>query len=142
MKRITHLANTLLGTAILVAGTCALDLRAQEENPIIINRNSSFYDNPLSRTYTGRAPFNNKFQREPAPAPAPAPRKAPAPPPPSFSSAETCWGLVRLTKKAPAAASVGETIAYELVATAQCDAADVVITDSISPAASYVKSEP
>ena len=143
MKSIIHLAKASLATLVLVAGTCAFDVRAQEENVIIQNRNSSYYDNPLSRTYTGRAPFNNTMPREaaPAPAPAPAPRKAAAPAP-SFAASETCWGLVRLTKKAPAAASVGDTIAYELIATAQCDAADVVITDTVSAAASYVKSEP
>ena len=142
MKSITNLAKASLATLVLVGGACAFDLRAQDENLIIQNRNSSFYDNPLSRTYTGRAPFNNTLRPAPEPAPAAAPRRAPAPPPPSFSSAETCWGLVRLTKKAPAAASVGETIAYELVASAQCDVADVIITDTVSAAASYVKSEP
>ena len=141
MKTIIPIATATLAALVTLGALGAIDLRAQDENPIIQNRNSSFYDNPLSRTYTGRAPWNNKMApAEPAPTPVkPAPRAAaPAP----MAAAETCWGLVRLVKRAPATASVGETIQYELVATAQCDAADVVITDTISPAATYVKSEP
>ena len=119
---------------------------AQDENIIIKNRNSSFYDNPIGRIYTGKSPFNNQPievapapKIVPAPKPAPAPRPAPAPAP---QVGETCAYLVNLVKRAPSMVSVGDQFSYELNVTAQCDVADVTMVDTVPAGASYVSSDP
>ena len=112
------------------------------------NRNSSFYDNPIGRSYTGKSPFNNRYE-EPAPAPkpeaprvvkpAPAPAPAPAPRP---VVGESCNYLVNLNKKAPSMVAVGDTFSYDLQVMATCDVADVTVVDTLPAGASYVSSEP
>lgn len=135
--RVAWLACALV-TAFGGATASAQSATETGENPIIINRNSSSYDLPVSRIYTGRSPFVNT---EPAPARPAEPRATP-PPKAEVTGAETCWGLVKLQKTAPATASIGENITYVLTAVGQCDVADVVITDTISPNATYVSSDP
>jgi uncharacterized repeat protein (TIGR01451 family) len=51
-------------------------------------------------------------------------------------------GLVDLTKRVPAAAALGETFCYDIVATAVQDAGNVVITDTVPDGATFVSSEP
>jgi len=61
---------------------------------------------------------------------------------PNFSAFELKTGLIHLTKKAPAVASLGEEYAADITATALEDCASVVITDTIPDGATYIKSEP
>ena len=61
-----------LASGLLFAGGLIVMAQDAEDSMIVRNRNSSFYDNPISRTYTGKSPFQNRFY-EPAPAPEPTP---------------------------------------------------------------------
>lgn len=109
------------------------------------------YEIPLGN-YTGKSPFMRSSAKpappaaKPAPAPVmakPAPAPAPAPAPrEGYSTATTDCGLVKLTKSAPSVAALGENITYTLTAVAQCDVADVVVTDMIPAGSSYVSSDP
>ena len=93
MKILNVITQTRGPLVALLIAACSqvIGFAADEENVIVRNRNSSFYDNPINRVYTGRSPFNNQ-PMEPAPAPpptvrpAPAPRPVPAPPPKSDRS--------------------------------------------------------
>ena len=76
------------------------------------------------------------------PEPAPAKVEVAQPAAPVATIAEGCWDLVKLTKAAPPTASVGENITYDLLLNAQCDVADVVVTDMLPDGAKYVSSEP
>lgn len=127
-----------LAAALLTGNAWAQDA---DENIIIKNRNSSFYDNPIGRTYTGKSPFQNKYEpAEPAPAPEVKPAK-PAPAPRPVAS-ETCPYMVNLTKRAPSIVTVGEEFSYELTAQAVCDVGDVTVVDTLPGGVTYVSSEP
>lgn len=51
-------------------------------------------------------------------------------------------GLMRMSKRMPTEASLGQEFMYELTAQAAACVANVVITDQVPPGASYVRSEP
>ena len=137
--------------AAVVATSLTLSVRAQfdqvtpDDNQIIKNRNASSFDRNPSKIYTGRSPFN-ATQWEPAPVvetpKPPVVRPVPPPPPLKGAYAETTCGWVKLSKRAPAQVSLGDEFSYELVATAECDVADVVIVDHVAAGARYVSSEP
>ncbi|MBN2508040.1 MAG: DUF11 domain-containing protein [Verrucomicrobia bacterium] len=98
--------------------------------------------NPTQESVTqvreGYDTFGRKWDgTETAPAPKAVAQRAG-----DVASVELNSGLVRLTKRVPAAATVGETFSYDLTATAVEDAGYVVVTDTIPPGATYVKSEP
>lgn len=117
-----------------------------DENQVIKNRNASTYDLPISKTYTGRSPFNGPIQEAEAPAPKPPkPAKvqpaAAAPAPAKAAYAETLWGPVKLSKKAPAQVALGDQFTYELLATAEFDVVDVVITEMLPEGATYLSSD-
>lgn len=132
-----------LGIGLLLQGCSS---PGQGETTLKYNEQyRSDYDVPPGN-YTGRSPFM-KSAAEPAapakPAPAPAPAAKPAPAPAvDYTSAETGWNFVKLTKRAPAAAAVGETINYDLAVAAQADVMDVVVKDMLPEGAAFVKSEP
>lgn len=76
------------------------------------------------------------------PEPAPAKVEIAQPAAPAATISEGCWDLVKLIKSAPPTASVGENITYDLLLNAQCDVADVVVTDMLPEGAKFVSSEP
>jgi uncharacterized repeat protein (TIGR01451 family) len=129
-----------LTAGFLLVGGLVLNAQEQAQNRVIRNRHSSFYDNPLSETYTGKSPFNRPH-RQPAAVPAPPP-KVFKPTSPKVSVAESCPSLVNLVKKAPAAVTVGEPFTYELTLAAQCDVAEVVVVDTLPVGMSFVQSQP
>jgi uncharacterized repeat protein (TIGR01451 family) len=111
------------------------------------------YEVPLG-VYTGQSPFMRSSTRVPAPAPAPKPapvakpveyKPAPVIPvaaPPRVGCSDIRTGLIHMSKKMPAEATLGETFMAELdVVAAEC-AANVVITDMLPSGASYVRSDP
>ena len=107
---------------VLAGGLFAANLRAEDTLHEKL-RHSGSYDRNPSKIYTGKSPFIvGETKAEPAPAPTPkAVKPAPATAPRvDYSSSETCGGLVRLVKKAPASVSLGDTFSYDLTATAQC----------------------
>jgi uncharacterized repeat protein (TIGR01451 family) len=61
---------------------------------------------------------------------------------PAATSADFNGALVRLTKRMPAGAVVGEEFSYELTAAAVQSAANVIVTDRVPNGASFVRSEP
>jgi len=89
MKRLVTVSSLVCALAACLDGV-ALLAQSAAENPIIINRNASSYDNPVSRVYTGRSPY-----MESAPTAAPAPARAEPGRPGSAATAdrrESCWG--------------------------------------------------
>jgi len=70
----------------------------------------------------------------------PATGGAAAAPPPAQASTGT--GLVTLVKNAPSLVGVGDQFTYELIATAQHEAADVMVVQTMPAGASYVSSDP
>jgi uncharacterized repeat protein (TIGR01451 family) len=149
----------IIGTSLIAAALCFATVRpvqAQEDPDSTAAWNDQYrssYEVPLGN-YTGNSPFMKSMAKpmhkpapapaaKPAPAPVAKPAPAPAPAPKTeYTSASTDCGFVRLQKTAPSVAAIGENITYTLTAVAQCDVADVVITDTLPAGASYVASEP
>ena len=138
---------TLLATSLAISVQAQNDAVAPGDNQVIKNRNASSYDRPLNKIYTGRSPFNAPLD-EPvvvAETPKPAvvkPVVRPPAPAPKGAYAETTCGWVKLSKRAPAQVALGDEFSYDLVATAECDVADVVIVEKLPAGAKYVSSEP
>lgn len=61
---------------------------------------------------------------------------------PKVACAEAIWCLIRLSKTAPAEASLGSEFMTELTLTAQGCAANVVVRDTVPAGATYIRSEP
>lgn len=148
--KISILTKSMLAALALAAGLGTQPAGAADESTIVVNRNWSSYDRPLSRTYTGRSPFNNDFRKAAPPAavpvattgattPAPAPTTLPAP---GTASASLKNDGVTVVKKAPSVVNLGEEFTYEIVATADSDVADVVVTDILPEGVDYVGSDP
>jgi uncharacterized repeat protein (TIGR01451 family) len=152
MKTTVKLINSSLIAAALIA-LPVVTTQAEESAEVWNEQYRGSYEVPLGN-YTGNSPFMKGMAKpaakaapapapKPAPAPAPKPAAAPAPAPKAeTTSAETSCGLVKLQKSAPSVVSVGETFSYTLNATATCDVADTIVTDTLPAGASYVSSEP
>jgi uncharacterized repeat protein (TIGR01451 family) len=151
MKAIDHtLQGSLLIAALALLCSAAPAARAQAPAPSENQYNRqyrSFHDVPLGDNYTGRSPFL-RTKAEPDQAPPPPPRRVEvtkqveAPTPAPQSCAEITSGLVRMGKRMPAEATLGQEFMYELTPTAIGCAANVLVTDRIPAGASYVRSEP
>ncbi len=143
-------ASSVAAVALLFNG-CATDRNVPDQNPQeqYNEQYRSDYEVPPGKYYTGRSPFMRSAEGAPAPAPAPKPAPAPQPayvPPPAPAPKTTCsdptWGIIRMSKKMPAEASLGGEFMAELNLTAQACAANVVVRDTVPDGASYVRSEP
>ena len=137
----------LLAASMAASAVAQNNAVTQEDNPVIRNRNASSFDRPPSKIYPGRSPFNAPAEEIVAAAPkpkpaAPKPAALPAAPPAKGAYAETGCGWVKLSKRAPAQVSVGDEFTYELVATAECDVANVLIVEKLPAEAKFVSSDP
>jgi uncharacterized repeat protein (TIGR01451 family) len=140
---------SIVATAVEVAAIASLwsgcaSQHTEQNRPLIYNEPEYNTRDTAAQASRTDVPRYTEAETPPAPAPAPKVVAKPAPPSPGCGPNEFTLksDLLQLHKQVPARASLGQTVENTIVVDALDNCADVVITDTISDGATYVKSEP